>query len=315
MAAGSGNRTGGPFFGVVTGSWQAACTSISIPYMEYAEWAPGPQLDPFVQCIWTLRQRADGPSVERIVPDARPEIIFNFGDRFRHHLPDGSVAVQPSWFVVGQIPRAMLLESPASSDVLGVRLRPAALPALLALPARELTAQVVDLRRVLRGGDEAWSRAAAAQTMGARVEIVRDFVCRQLRRVARDPDPLVEETLRRVQNSGGALRLKDVARSVGRSPRALERRVLDVVGLTPKTVARIVRIQRILALKQSHPTTTWSALAHRCGYADHAHLTHDFRRMVGVTPTSFFEQPTAMNDAFVQGAPAAFLQDTAPARS
>lgn len=281
--------------------------------MDYAEWSPGPDLEPFVRCIWSLRRRAAGAAPERILPDASPEIIFNFGDRFLHHREDGSVVEQPGWFVVGQIDRAMMLDAPVLADVVGVRLRPAALPALLAVPAHELTGRVVDMQDLPSSTDDAWYRAAEAAALLARIDVVRDFVRRRVRAVSRDPDPLVEDVLSRVQRTGGRVRVRDVAHDVGRSARAFERRVLQAVGLRPKTIARIVRVQRVAGLKRAAPRTPWAALALQCGYADQAHLVRDFKRIAGVTPARFFGEPTVMNDAFQDGPHAAFVQDTAHA--
>lgn len=280
--------------------------------MDYAEWPPGPDLEPFVRCIWSLRRRSAVAAPERILPDASPEIIFNFGERFRHRRLDGTVTEQPSWFVVGQIERALMLESPLLADVVGVRLRPAALRAVLAIPAHELTERVVAVQDVLSSAEDGWCRAAEEESLPARIERVREFVRRRVRDASGEADPLVEAVMAHVTRSGGRVRLRDVARAVGRSPRAIERRVLRVVGLRPKTVARIARVQRVSGLKRAAPQLSWAALAFRCGYADQAHLVRDFKRIAGVTPGRLLGEPTAMNDAFQDGPHAAFVQDIGP---
>jgi AraC-like DNA-binding protein len=57
--------------------------------------------------------------------------------------------------------------------------------------------------------------------------------------------------------------------------------------LGPKTVARILRLQRAsLIMTQPSPPPA-AEIAHRCGYADQAHLNRDFRALTGITPTEF----------------------------
>ena len=49
----------------------------------------------------------------------------------------------------------------------------------------------------------------------------------------------------------------------------------DAIGLTPKELVRITRFQPALALARAHPELSWSAVASRAGYYDHAHLVHE----------------------------------------
>ena len=48
----------------------------------------------------------------------------------------------------------------------------------------------------------------------------------------------------------------------------------EEVGLPPKTVARILRFQRALALADGAARPDWAGIAADCGYADQAHLVH-----------------------------------------
>ena len=38
------------------------------------------------------------------------------------------------------------------------------------------------------------------------------------------------------------------------------------------------------------PTRRWSEIAHLCGFADQAHLTHEYRALTGLTPQVFRER-------------------------
>ncbi|MGA5757594.1 DUF6597 domain-containing transcriptional factor [Nonomuraea bangladeshensis] len=82
-----------------------------------------------------------------------------------------------------------------------------------------------------------------------------------------------------------ALRLgrsvSEVARDLGLSERQLHRRSLTAFGYAPKTLQRIVRFQRALRLARAGvPLATVAAEA---GYADQAHLSHEVKRLSGVS--------------------------------
>ena len=68
------------------------------------------------------------------------------------------------------------------------------------------------------------------------------------------------------------------------SERHLRRRFADAVGYGPKTLQRILRFQRFLALAQ--PRTDLARLAFEAGYADQAHLTRECTRLAGLPPAA-----------------------------
>jgi AraC-like DNA-binding protein len=59
------------------------------------------------------------------------------------------------------------------------------------------------------------------------------------------------------------------------------------VGLTPKELARIRRFREAAIEAVLAPPQPWVELAAEHGYADQAHLIHEFRRLIGLSPESF----------------------------
>jgi AraC-like DNA-binding protein len=77
---------------------------------------------------------------------------------------------------------------------------------------------------------------------------------------------------------------------LGWSRKQLAARFRDEVGLTPKTAARVLRFQALLAGLRSGGTREWVDLALECGYFDQSHLVRDVRRFTGLTPTELVGQ-------------------------
>jgi AraC-like DNA-binding protein len=73
---------------------------------------------------------------------------------------------------------------------------------------------------------------------------------------------------------------------LGCSRKLLAARFHEHIGLTPKSVARILRFRHALDLIEATPAN-WSAIAHTAGYFDQAHFTNDFRRLTGRTPGNY----------------------------
>ena len=78
-------------------------------------------------------------------------------------------------------------------------------------------------------------------------------------------------------------RVDELGAQLGVSERQLRRRFADAVGYGPKTLARVLRFQRFLALAATGDDlrARWRLGA---GYADQAHLTRECRRLAGRTP-------------------------------
>jgi AraC-like DNA-binding protein len=100
-----------------------------------------------------------------------------------------------------------------------------------------------------------------------------------------------EETLPSVRSMGAQL---------GRSTRWVQRTFRETVGLSPKMLSRIRRVQRAMRLATSPPAKTWSSIAADVGYFDQSHLVRDFRDIVGVTPSAFAARERTITDAFIE---------------
>jgi AraC-like DNA-binding protein len=103
----------------------------------------------------------------------------------------------------------------------------------------------------------------------------------------RTNDPLAERVLDTLTASP-ALSQASLAAELGLSPRQLHRRSLLLFGYGTSTLARLLRLQRALAVGSttSRPVSL-AELAHAAGYADQSHLTRDCRTITGLTPAAF----------------------------
>ncbi|AJQ92978.1 helix-turn-helix transcriptional regulator [Gynuella sunshinyii] len=83
------------------------------------------------------------------------------------------------------------------------------------------------------------------------------------------------------------LKVEQVCSRFQISRRQLERLFYKHVGLSPKWVLRIYRLQQLANEMINHPIPDWTELAHRLGYFDQAHCIRDFKQITGKTPSSY----------------------------
>lgn len=135
-----------------------------------------------------------------------------------------------------------------------------------------------------RQGVELTERLAAAHTWSARFAALDEMLLRWSRR-GRAPDCTLALAWRLIAQTQGGLRIGRLAEEIGCSRRYLEKKFGEQIGLSPKTVARVWRLQRAIHLLTRSTDQPMAEVAHACGYSDQAHLNRDFRVLAGCTPT------------------------------
>ena len=100
---------------------------------------------------------------------------------------------------------------------------------------------------------------------------------------------LVRHTSSVIAAATGAVAIGELSVAAGVSSTHLAQRFKEVVGVTPKRLARAYRFTAtVLAIDPAGPVD-WAELAARAGYYDQAHFGHDFRAFTGLTPTRYLE--------------------------
>ncbi|MFF8379273.1 helix-turn-helix domain-containing protein [Streptomyces sp. NPDC015661] len=222
--------------------------------------------------LWT-RTAAAGPTAERpVLPDGCMDLIWADG-RLLVAGPDTRA------YVPGEF----------AARYAGIRFAPGDAPGLLGVPAHELRD-----RRVALGA--LWGEAEARR-LGERITDAPDPAAALeelvLRRAADDfaPDPLLRAVVARLAAGRG---VAETAEAVGLGARQLHRRSLAAFGYGPKTLARVLRLQRALALVRAGVPYAEAAL--RAGCADQAHLARETRALAGTTLSAYAASTAAKSE-------------------
>ncbi|GAA1889252.1 helix-turn-helix domain-containing protein [Asanoa iriomotensis] len=193
-------------------------------------------------------------------------------------LPDGCTDLiwssRTGLMVAGPDTTAGLSDLTAGESIVGLRFAPGTGPAVFGLPAAELTDQRVPL-------DALWPAALVREIADGMADTrdgdLLDRLAEARLRAAGGPDPRAQAIARSLAT--GAT-VSATAAEVGLTERHLHRASRDLFGYGPKTLARILRMRRALALLRAGvPKATAAADA---GYADQPHLSREVRALTGV---------------------------------
>jgi len=130
---------------------------------------------------------------------------------------------------------------------------------------------------------------AEASRHAHRIQLIENFLIARARNTR--PDPFVSAVVSWIEETRAMARIEELARRVGLSQSALERRFRRVVGASPKKFASIVRLRHVLRLRSKGADFT--SIAHAAGYYDQSHFIKDFKRFSGLAPESFFQRASA----------------------
>ncbi|MFI5836149.1 helix-turn-helix domain-containing protein [Micromonospora sp. NPDC051300] len=251
--------------------------------------APRPPLDDLTDDVYFL----DGsPPYARLMLPPMPGafLIVNLGAPFRIRAgADTEPAEYADGCVVTTPTRAVEFGYPPRTRSVGVHVKPWGLAPFLPMPAVELCDRPVTLEQV-------WGRSAVAglrdrlATAGGPWEmltLLEEELARRLRDAA--GLALVRQTSGVIAATGGAAAIGDLSVAAGVSSTHLAQRFKQLVGVTPKRLARTYRFAAtVFAIDPAGPVD-WGDLAGRAGYFDQAHFGHDFRAFTGLTPTRYVD--------------------------
>jgi AraC-like DNA-binding protein len=186
-------------------------------------------------------------------------------------------------FTAGLFAGPVTIDSFGASNCLQINFTPSGARRFFRLPMTELTGRMVTLDEVLGAeGTALRDKLGNAPDWQRRFDIAEAFVLRKLAG-AEQPSPEVGWAYEKIAASGGRAKVASVAQNIGWSRKHLARRFTAEIGLGPKTVSRIVRLNRAIAAARDGDGG-WAGIAADCGYADQAHLVREFRELAGASP-------------------------------
>lgn len=207
--------------------------------------------------VWT--RAAGGSGAYRVLPDGCMDLLWR----------DGVL------LVAGPDTAAYVTEESPRTAYAGLRFAPGRGPRLLGVPAREVRDQRVPL-------DALWP-GARARRLAERAEhdpaaALESWAAARTRSLDDAEPARAYPGLAAALERGSTV--AEVAARSGLGERQLLRHCESAFGYGPKTLARVLRFQRALALARTG--TAFAQVAVEAGYADQSHLAREVRALTGV---------------------------------
>jgi len=224
------------------------------------------------------------------LPELEAQLVFvlEAGTAFPGGVPLGGgeracLFVQP----------AHLQMIPISSTIrgaVGAALRPAGLRLLLQRGAGNLTeSPLIGLEDLLGAeGRLLLERMIEQPTADQRVGVLTQFLLARVSSVL-PPNRAVARAIDLILRHHGEISTERLAEACGCTSRTLRSVTAAETGLPPKHLARVARIRRALELLNERRVPL-SAAAVAAAFSDHAHMSREFRDLIGAPPSQLSQR-------------------------
>jgi AraC-like DNA-binding protein len=229
------------------------------------------------------------------------ELVVNFGAPLVLETDNGGWLETPRIWFKGLTTKSMRLRATGSAQLLGVRLYPWVMGGLFDTQAVQGHVPILPPTSVLADLTSALQVSVQRSDPSGAITCLQEIVTDVGRRRQIDSAP-IQHSIELLYASHGQIRMTEIAARTYLSSRQFERQFKRVTGVSPKTLARLIRFEAIRNRLSMEPIHAPSELIHDFGYTDQAHLIHDFKAHAGMTPRAY----AAM---VAQGQYAGFLQD------
>lgn len=245
--------------------------------LTYREYPVGAPYDAFFLKVWTLSGISSKPARYHIIPDGCADMVFD------REAGEGTL------FGTMSTPQTVSMSERVA--IFGVRMAAHVMPALTGIPASAIR----DATPTFGEASQPHLRAVFAETA----------------------DPLTLQTSRLIETLAGNLDLRRMderaknivpallssensvdraSRKIGLCTRQFQRLAHRELGLSPKMLGRILRVQRSLPslLRRDTPHALVAATH---GFSDQAHMIREFADLTGYTP-EYWRRHQRMSDLF-----------------
>jgi AraC-like DNA-binding protein len=251
--------------------------------VEFTERRPAGRLGRYVESVWHARGQIPYAR-EKISPTGSTVAGLVLGPPIRQTPAGGAPVLATTGFLIGPHDRPLVNEPTGRTDCVGVVTTPIGCRAVFGVHPATLRGRVADLL-------DAWpaGKALREDLLVADPTTSLDRVEAVLQAGLDESDRALDRCAEVVAalEAAPARPVAELAARLGISHGHLDREFTRVVGMAPRTLARVLRVRRLLERIDVEDAVVWSRLATDLGWYDQAHLVRDVTRHTGVPPSAY----------------------------
>jgi AraC-like DNA-binding protein len=253
-----------------------------------------------VKSFWFLEVSPSHPVYEEeIIPDGHHELIFHLKPGGAKRRSANEWIEEPASFVAAQTLQCYALQLSPGSRLFGIRFYPHTLFPLLGIPMAALTDRISALNDVM--DDRSFRNALSDDPQVTFANFERLL----LEKIKHAVEPYggyryVHGAVSEIIRHRGDVTVDHLVATTGISVKHLNTLFQRYVGLNPKTVCGILKINHFISYRYAHPGKNFTTCCYDTGYYDQSHLIKSFQRFTNRSPRQYFSESGFINERFTQ---------------
>ncbi len=271
--------------------------------MNYQTFQPHPDLASLVKFYWTLEVPYDPNNhKQKIIPDGCVEMTFNMKDPIKRYISDDDFVLHPPAMVMGQRTKSFYIEPLGDVDSFAISFYPYGFANFANIPLKDLADSEIPLVEVLgeAEGEILEQKMIQAGNTTERLSIIETFLLERLKDSS-TIENIVKTTVDTLVATNGNSAINTILKNDLSKRRQLERHFRKQVGISPKQLGKVIRLQTALKMLLLDNNENLTNIAYENDYFDQAHFIKDFKSLIGVTPKEFLgNEHMALSTIFYQ---------------
>lgn len=257
--------------------------------MNYQTFQPHPDLASIVKFYWTLEVPFDPDNQkQKIIPDGCIEMTFNLGDNIKRYISDNEFILNPCGMIMGQRTKSYFIEPIGDVDSFAVCFYPYGFANFTNTPLKDLADVEMPIENMFGEipGTALKERIIQAADTQQRIKIIEKFLLQKLNEQS-TIDTIVKKTIDALLSTNGSTSIRDILKKDISKRRQLERKFFQHIGISPKQLGKVIRLQSALKMMLNEEGETLTNVAYENEYYDQAHFVKDFKEFTGISPKEF----------------------------
>ena len=225
---------------------------------------------------------------QRIIPDGCIEMAFILGDDIKRFTSEEEYILQPRAMVLGQTLEPFYIQPTGYVHTFAASFYPYGFANFVTEPIKNLRNKETPIS-LLFGEQEAAElerKIVEAADTGERIGIIETFLFSKLSDKS-TIDHIVKSTIDILFTTRGNVTINRILKDDSSQRRQLERKFLSQIGISPKQLCKVIRMQSALRLLLNEEEVSLTSIAYQSEYYDQSHFIKDFKEFTGVSPGEF----------------------------
>jgi hypothetical protein len=215
-------------------------------------------------------------------------MAFILGDDIKRYTAEHEFILQPRAMVLGQTIEPFYIEPTGYVNTFAIRFYPYGFANFVTVPIKELANKETPIGLLFgeKNAKELEQKIILATDVKQRISIIENFLIERLNDKS-TIDNIVKTTVDALLSTNGNAPIKTILKGDLSKRRQLERKFVKQIGISPKQLGKVIRLQTALKMLLDEKTENLTSIAYESAYYDQAHFIKDFKEFTGTNPKEF----------------------------